>query len=140
MSIYAKPGTKVRFLGVNGYVYELAEAKQLLSTDATYVVGKVEVDRFRSEVMLEEFPGRRFNTAMFAEVREPAPKPSALEEVARLPNGSTLYREPNEVGGHRYWSDEIGGGVCVWDTCLVDRATLLAALLEEERRVREAIR
>ena len=57
------------------------------------------------------------------------------EEVGRLPNGATLYREPNEVGGHRYWSDEIGGGVCVWDTSLVTDATLLAAIVEEHRRI-----
>lgn len=63
-----------------------------------------------------------------------------LEEVCQLPNGSTLYREPNEVGGHRYWSDEVGGGVMAWDTCLVGRGTLLAALVEEERRHRTECR
>ncbi len=53
--------------------------------------------------------------------------------ICRLPNGCTLYREDNEVGGHRYFSDEIGGGVFVWDTCLVDGSTLLAAVVEEHR-------
>lgn len=57
--------------------------------------------------------------------------------VCRLPNGCTLYREPNAVGGHRYWSDEVGGGVMLWDTCLVDDSTLLAALTEEARRRKE---
>ena len=57
--------------------------------------------------------------------------------VCRLPNNATLYRESNGVGGHRYWSDEIGGGVCVWDTCLTDESTLLAAIVEEQRRARE---
>lgn len=65
---------------------------------------------------------------------------TTLEEVGRTPGGHTLYREPNEAGGHRYWSDEIGGGVMVWDTCLVDAGTLLAAMVEEERRIREAMR
>ena len=57
--------------------------------------------------------------------------------VCRLPNGCTLYRETNGVGGHRYWSDGVGGGVCVWDTCRVDPGTLLAAIVEEQRRERE---
>lgn len=64
----------------------------------------------------------------------------SMEVVGPLPNGCTLYREPNEVGGHRYWSDEVGGGVGVWDTCLVDSSTLLAALVAEEQRIREAMR
>ena len=62
------------------------------------------------------------------------------EELCRLPNGYTLYRTPNEVGGYRYASDEIGGGVCVWDTSLVDESTLLAALTEEARRIRDEYR
>ncbi len=50
-----------------------------------------------------------------------------------LPNGCTLYWEKNEVGGRVYASDEIGGGVTVWDTALVDFSTLLAAIVQEER-------
>jgi len=57
--------------------------------------------------------------------------------ICRLPNGCTLYRETNGVGGFRYWSDEVGGGVCVWDTGLVAESTLLAAIVEENRRERE---
>ncbi len=57
-----------------------------------------------------------------------------LEEVGTTPGGHTLFREPNGVGGHRYWSDEIGGGVMVWDTCLVGEDTLLQAIAEEIRR------
>jgi hypothetical protein len=54
--------------------------------------------------------------------------------VCKLPNGCTLYRESNGVGGHRYWSDEIGGGVMLWDTSLVDATTLLTAIVEEQKR------
>ena len=55
-----------------------------------------------------------------------------------LPNGCTLYWEPNEVGGRRYASDEVGGGVHVWDTALVNESTLLAALtIEAALRYRE---
>jgi hypothetical protein len=62
------------------------------------------------------------------------------EVLCQLPNGSTLYREDNGVGGHRYISDEVGGGVCVWDTCLVASATLLAALTEDARWRYEQLR
>lgn len=63
-----------------------------------------------------------------------------MTEVTSLPNGYTLYREPNEVGGYRYWSDEVGGGVGVWDTSLVDASTLMAAIVAEETRHRKEIR
>ncbi len=48
-----------------------------------------------------------------------------------LPNGCTLYWKANEVGGRTYHSDEIGGGVHVWDTALVNSSTLLAAITIE---------
>lgn len=47
--------------------------------------------------------------------------------------GLSLYRQVNDVGGYTYYSDEIGGGVFVWDTCLVDNRTLLAAIEVEAR-------
>jgi hypothetical protein len=75
--------------------------------------------------------------------RTESPIPHAdakVEPIAHLPNGFTLYREKNEAGGHRYWSDEVGGGVCVWDTCLTDESTLLASLTEEARRIRAEYR
>ena len=62
-----------------------------------------------------------------------------IEEVCLLPNGCTLYREPNEVGGHRYWSDEVGGGVFLWDTSIVDSSSLLAAIVEEERERKKRV-
>ena len=57
-----------------------------------------------------------------------------VEELGRLPNGATLFRKVNEVGGHVYFSDEVGGGVHVWDTCLVAQSTLLFAMAKEEER------
>lgn len=45
-----------------------------------------------------------------------------------LPNGNTLIWESNGVGGRTYYSTEIGGGVVVWDTALVDISTLQAAI------------
>ncbi|WP_371346040.1 hypothetical protein [Ancylobacter sp. IITR112] len=62
-------------------------------------------------------------------------QPNDLQEVGRTPSGYTIYRQPNGVGGHSYWSDEIGGGVHVWDTCLVGDETLRACLEIEASRI-----
>lgn len=71
-------------------------------------------------------------------------RPTHSIHEAPLPNGNTLFWKLNEAGGRTYYSDEIGGGVVVWDTCLVDHSTLLAAittelgLLTQERHQKEA--
>lgn len=57
----------------------------------------------------------------------------ALSEVAEDSRGNRLYVKPNEVGGHRYWSDE-RGDVVVWDTSLVSEKMMLLALLAEKKR------
>jgi hypothetical protein len=46
-----------------------------------------------------------------------------------MPNGYGLfmYTDPS-VNALEYWSDEIGGGVMVWQTALVDHSTLEFAL------------
>lgn len=68
-------------------------------------------------------------------ILEAHPRNEAVDDPthgeSRLPNGSTLYWSQNAVGGRTYLSDEIGGGVEVWDTCLVDQSTLLAAMAKE---------
>lgn len=60
--------------------------------------------------------------------------------ACELPNGCTLYWEDNGVGGRRYLSDEICGGVLVWDTCLVDESTILAAMTQENKFFYEHMR
>ena len=45
-----------------------------------------------------------------------------------LPNGCTLFWRPNEVGGRTFISDEVACGTVVWDTALVDKETLRAAI------------
>lgn len=55
------------------------------------------------------------------------------KEVCALVSGYRLYVKDNPAGGRTYYSDEIGGGVVVWDTALVDESTLLAAMLTEKR-------
>ena len=47
-------------------------------------------------------------------------------------NGFNLYWKENSVGGRIYYSDEVGGGVFVWDTSLIDEHTLLAVILKEK--------
>jgi len=47
-----------------------------------------------------------------------------------LPNGCSLYWTETEQG-REYVSDEVGGGVLVWHTALVDQSTLLAAIVKE---------
>jgi hypothetical protein len=57
----------------------------------------------------------------------------ADKKVIELANGTTLIRTENgPPGGYSYVSDEIGGGVLVWDTCLVDPETLRTALKDFE--------
>lgn len=49
-----------------------------------------------------------------------------------LPNGCRLYWETDKTLGIRtYSSDEIGGGVDVWNTALIDPNTLLTAIVTE---------
>lgn len=55
-------------------------------------------------------------------------------DLGCLPNGAHLSRKPNGVGGYIYYSDEIGGGVLIWDTCLVSQHTLLCAISHENKR------
>ncbi len=57
-----------------------------------------------------------------------------LTEVASDSRGHILYRELNGVGGYRYWSDEIGGGVVVWDTSLVSNEMMALAIKVEAHR------
>lgn len=59
-----------------------------------------------------------------------------LAEIAEDSRGSRLYVETNGVGGHRYWSDDIGGGVMIWDTCLGSIEMLELAIRHEKKRAK----
>lgn len=55
-----------------------------------------------------------------------------VEGHVELASGYTLFWWTDPAVGCRvYESDEIGGGVFVWNTALVDQTTLLAAILQE---------
>ncbi len=57
-----------------------------------------------------------------------------IEDLGCLFNGVHLYRRQNDAGGHIYYTDECGMMVGVWDTCLTNETTVLAALLAERQR------
>lgn len=72
---------------------------------------------------------------LIASVSEPE---NDLQLVGETERGYEVFREPNRVGGHTYWSTEVGNGVVVWDTSLVSRGTLQLALnLEDARHAEE---
>lgn len=71
------------------------------------------------------------------ELETPTIKTTHLQEVYSG-DRFKLYREENGAGGHRYWSDSIGGGVIVWDTCLSSEEELMTAMkCEKERKEKE---
>lgn len=66
MDIYAKPGTKVVFTGLNGGDFDQESARKVLVIGKSYTVKEIEVGSWRSDVYLEGFE-RSFNTVMFIE-------------------------------------------------------------------------
>jgi hypothetical protein len=54
-----------------------------------------------------------------------------LEEIGQTASGYTIWCKPNKAGGHTYWSDSIGGGVIIWDTCLASEEELLFCMNHE---------
>ena len=63
-----------------------------------------------------------------------------MEEIGQDSRGHRLYRDVSEVGSNRYWSDEIGGGVLVWDTALVSPEMMRLALAKEDEVLAAASR
>lgn len=61
-------------------------------------------------------------------IEEPELRPGEMKEVGKTKEGYTIFVQENGVGGHRYFSNEIGGGVFVWDTSLVSPESLLFAI------------
>jgi hypothetical protein len=68
MDIYSKPGTKVYFLGANGYEAELAHAMKTFLIGQHLTVKRIDVGSSISYVEFEEYPNRMFNTVMFNNV------------------------------------------------------------------------
>lgn len=55
-----------------------------------------------------------------------------MEKIAEDSRGNALFVEINEIGGRRYWSDEISCGVVVYDTALVNIEMLEMAIAYEK--------
>lgn len=68
MNIYAKPGTKVYFLGKNGYEGELNVALKTFEIGTELTVKSIAVASSISYVTFEEYPNKSFNTVMFSEM------------------------------------------------------------------------
>ena len=69
MDIYSKPGTKVTYLGRNGYDYQRENADKVLKVGQIYTVKSIDVHSCKSYVKFEEIPDQTFNSVMFDHVR-----------------------------------------------------------------------
>lgn len=70
MNIYSEAGTRVRYsFSENGSDGDKKLALEHLVPGELYTVKRTLVDNFYTSVELEEFPGVRFNTVMFADAR-----------------------------------------------------------------------
>lgn len=56
-----------------------------------------------------------------------------MRKVCDLHDGYELFVQDNGAGGRSYYSNEIDGGVLIYDTCLHDRAVIIMAMAEEVR-------
>lgn len=48
-----------------------------------------------------------------------------METLPDLSNGYGLWRRKEPHGGYSYWTDDIGGGRCIFDEGLDDWVTLM---------------
>jgi len=77
MDIHTPVGSRVIFMGRNGYPSQLSSALPLLEVGREYLVSKIEIDNWETRVWLEDFPGS-FNSVMFCNVpAPPTPKGGA---------------------------------------------------------------
>lgn len=66
--IYSAPGTKIIFLGENGYEHELEDAKSKLTVGVVYTLKYSDVDSCTTDFYLEEIDGC-FNSVMFGKIK-----------------------------------------------------------------------
>lgn len=70
MDIYCNKGHKIVFLGKNGWDGEAEEASRYLTVGEVYTVDYTVVHSWTTDVYLEEFPKRSFNSVMFEDAVE----------------------------------------------------------------------
>ncbi|OUM00528.1 hypothetical protein [Variovorax sp. JS1663] len=81
MSIYAQPGTVVRFRAGGGYPYEKEHAmKAGFVMNALYTVKRCDIGHSKTQVLFDEIPGR-WNSCLFADIAA-EPKSAAPAEPA----------------------------------------------------------
>jgi hypothetical protein len=65
--LYAPPGTKVRFLDEHGLDYNRIQARKLgLVEGGEYTLSYMIISDYHTNIFLEEFPGKSFNSVMFS--------------------------------------------------------------------------
>lgn len=87
MDIYAEKGTKVRFLNYNGRESDLEYAQKYLKPNAEYTVNHTIVSGWSTDVILEEFPGIKFNSVMFEDDTEREMHEEVYYRILRDDNG-----------------------------------------------------
>jgi len=109
MNIYAEKGAKLVFLNRNGRDHESAEArKHGLTEGAIYTVERTEVGGWYTDVYLQEFPDKSFNSVMFADY-----KPASLEIKRITPEQVfAAYQATGVVPIQDEWFRTIDGQKC----------------------------
>lgn len=69
-NIHSPPGTKIVFLGENGYTAELLDALSVLKKGRVYTLKSTNIDNCYTDFELEEFPDRKWNSVMFGKVTQ----------------------------------------------------------------------
>lgn len=118
MDIYAKPGTKVYFLGENGYEGELNVALKTFPIGHELTVSHIDVGSSISYVYFKEFPHKSFNTVMFSESN-----PLKKTKVRRMEGWQTsderVWKSEERAIQHQQYLDvmniilKMAGEVCV---------------------------
>ena len=65
MDIYAKRGTPVVYMGVNGYSSDVKHCDTVLIVGKVYTVDSTEVSSSSTSITLKEFPNKWFNSVCF---------------------------------------------------------------------------
>jgi len=107
MNINTKEGTKIIFLGRNGRDMHLEIAKKILTPRKTYTVKETNVYGWYTDVVLKEFPGRKFNSVMFEE------EETYFNELEKLQEGCGNKVDRN--GDCAYYSSQ--GNLRICSTC-----------------------
>ena len=69
MDINTKIGSKVRFsFPENGMTYDKETARKYLKINETYIIKKIEIGNWRTDVIFEEFPTIKFNSVQFENI------------------------------------------------------------------------